>query len=210
MVCYTLKMAISHDIQQKLIASYLQDSLSIAQVAKKFNISSSAVVYYFDKNKVVRRSRSEAVTQWHIMKFSKKPVNMKVSFSDEEEKLRLAGVMLYWAEGCKGGGTVKFVNSDPDMIKLFLRFLREICGIWEDRLKLLIHMYPDHMENDLIDFWSEVTRVSKKNFYQSFLHDKKKGTYKKMSLYGTLCVNYSDKKLLDTINLWISEYRDRV
>ncbi len=182
----------------------------MAQVGAKFNVSPSAVVYYLKKNKISRRSRSDAVTQWHIKKYHKKPVTVKEIFSKKEEALRLAGVMLYWAEGCKGWGTVKFVNSDPSMIKLFLCFLREICGVWENRLKLLIHMYPDHDENKLIDFWSNITKVPKKNFYKSFVHTKQKGTYKKKSLYGTITINYSDKKLLDKINLWISEYKEKM
>lgn len=203
-------MAISTELQNKLVAAYIHGNLSMVQVAAKFGISPSAVVYYLNKNKVSRRSRSDAVTQWHIKKYRKKPVIIKEVFSKEEEALRLAGVMLYWAEGCKGWGTVKFVNSDPSMIKLFLSFLREVCGIWEDRLKLLIHMYPDHNENKLIDFWSRVTKVPKQNFYKSFIHIKKRGTYKKKSLYGTITINYSDKKLLDKINFWISEYKEEL
>lgn len=197
-------------VQNGLIASYLKDNLSLAQIGVKFHVSPSTVVYYLDKYKIARRSRSEAVTQWHITKFHKKPIKIKKTFSDNEEKLRLAGVMLYWAEGCKGWGTVKFVNSDPDMVKLFLSFLRKICGIWEDRLKLLVHMYPDHDKDALIDFWSGVTQVPRENFYKSFIHIGKKGTYKKKSLHGTLVVNYSDKKLLDTINFWISGYRKKL
>ncbi len=180
----------------------------MAQIASKFGISASAVVYYLNKHNVARRSRSDAVTQWNITELNKKPVKIKKKLSEKEEKLRLAGVMLYWAEGCKGWGTVKFVNSDPAMIRLFLAFLREVCGIWEDRLKLLIHMYPDHKESELIEYWSKVTRVPKENFYKSFLHNGAKGTYKKKALYGTITINYSDKKLLSRINSWIAEYQE--
>lgn len=201
-------MAISYEIQTQLVAAYLQDKLSMAQIGSRFKISTSAVVYYLDKHKVARRSRSEAVTQWNITELRKKPVKIKAAFSEEEERLRLAGVMLYWAEGCKGWGTVKFVNSDPTMIRLFLRFLREICGIWEERLKLLVHIYPDHNESELIDFWSQTTQVPKENFYKSFVHKGRTGTYKKKALYGTITINYSDKKLLNKINSWIAEYKE--
>ena len=201
-------MEIPQEIQLKLVAAYLEDKLSMSQVAAKFGISPSAVVYYLNKHETSRRSRSEAVTQWNITELHKKPVKIKTVFSEEEEHLRLAGVMLYWAEGCKGWSTVKFVNSDPMMIRLFLRFLREICGIWEERLKLLIHMYPDHDESELINFWSKNTRVPKKNFYKSFIHKGAKRTYKKKALYGTITVNYSDKKLLERINSWIAEYKE--
>jgi hypothetical protein len=200
-------MAIPDTKRSKLIDAYLRDGLSVAQTAAKFHVSPSTVIAYLKKSGVARRSRSDAVTRWHMTKFHKKPVRIKESLSFEDEKLRLSGVMLYWAEGCKGRGTVKFVNSDPDMIRLFIKFLRNICGIWEDRLKLLVHMYPDQDEDALMVFWSGVTGVQKKNFYKSFVHAGNGGTYKRKSQYGTLTVNYSDKKLLDKINFWISEWR---
>ena len=39
--------------------------------------------------------------------------------------LHVMGCMLFWAEGSKSRNSVKFTNSDPDMLRLFVRFLRE-------------------------------------------------------------------------------------
>src|SRR5437879_1769492 len=36
----------------------------------------------------------------------------------------IAGCMLYWAEGSKSRNSVQFVNSDPEMVRFFVRFLR--------------------------------------------------------------------------------------
>ena len=203
-------MAISRKIQIEITESYGKDSLSIGQIATKFKMPASSIAYYLKKHKVEMRSRSEAVTTWYITEFSKKPFVLKKNLSQREKALKLAGVMLYWAEGAKGGNAVKFVNSDPAMIKLFLNFLREVCGIYDDRLKLLIHLYPDHNNASLKKFWSGVTGVPESNFYQSYLHVGKKGTYKNKSLYGTLAVNYSDKKLLTQINSWTKEYQKKL
>ena len=203
-------MALSEKIQIEIAKSYSESRLSIGQIATKFSMPASSVVYYLDKHKVEMRSRSEAVTTWYITEFAKKPFVLKRDLSQKEKSLKLAGVMLYWAEGAKGGGTVKFVNSDPAMIKLFLRFLREVCGIYEDRLKLLIHLYPDQDAGTLKEFWSSVTGVPENNFYRSYVHIGKTGTYKNKSLYGTLAVNYSDKKLLTQIIFWIKEYQKKL
>lgn len=203
-------MALSEKIQIEIAESYGKDKLSIGQIAAKFKIPASTVAYYLCKRNVKMRSRSEAVTTWYITEFAKKPFVLKKNLSQREKALKLAGTMLYWAEGAKGGGTVKFVNSDPAMIKLFLGFLREVCGISEDRLKLLIHLYPDHKEVCLKEFWSSITGVPESNFYQSYVHAGKTGTYKNKSLYGTLAVNYSDKKLLTRINSWAKEYQKKL
>lgn len=200
-------MALLEKIQIEIAEAYRTGKLSIGQIATKFSMPASSVVYYLDKHKVEMRSRSEAVTTWYITEFAKKPFILKKNLSQKEKALKLAGAMLYWAEGAKGGGTVKFVNSDPAMIKLFLSFLRKVCGIHDDRLKLLIHLYPDQNEVSLKKFWSSVTNVSENNFYRSYIHIGKTGTYKNKSLYGTLAVNYSDKKLLMQINSWAKEYQ---
>src|SRR5262245_60650922 len=41
----------------------------------------------------------------------------------EGSALHLAGCMLYWAEGAKARNKVHFVNTDPNMLLLFLRFM---------------------------------------------------------------------------------------
>lgn len=202
-------MAISKEIQFKLAKSYSKEGFSIGQISRKFNIPASTVVYYLDKHGIKRRPRNEAVTLWYITEFSKKPFCLKKNLSARDKKLKLAGVMLYWAEGAKGGNSVKFVNSDPKMVKIFIDFLRNICGISEDRLKLLIHLYPDQDDRSLKNFWSSATGIPESNFYKSYVHIGRVGTYKSKSLYGTVAVNYSDKKLLGKINFWIGEYKER-
>jgi hypothetical protein len=41
----------------------------------------------------------------------------------EGDPLRLAGCMLYWAEGRKHKNALALINSDPDMLMFYLRFL---------------------------------------------------------------------------------------
>jgi len=43
--------------------------------------------------------------------------------------------MLYWAEGAKGRNTVKFVNSDPQMVWFFRRFLTEALAVDADKMR---------------------------------------------------------------------------
>ncbi|MDP3956650.1 MAG: hypothetical protein Q8P97_01500 [bacterium] len=204
---YNDTMVITNEMQQMMAKLYEVDQLSMVQIADKLNISPASVRHYLDKAGIKRRSISEAVTAINITRFNKVVFKLKSNLSITDKELKIAGAMLYWGEGAKGGGTVKFANSDPEMIKVFLCFLRKVCGIHEERLKALIHMYPDHNEQKLQKFWSSVTKISKNRFYKSYVHVGRVGTYKYKSLYGTLALNYSDKRLLETILFWINEYR---
>ena len=64
----------------------------------------------------------------------------------EGRPLHLAGCMLYWAEGAKEPNNVYFVNSDPNMMLLFMRFLREELSIAEELFSLRIHCHSQDFE----------------------------------------------------------------
>jgi hypothetical protein len=56
-------------------------------------------------------------------------------------QLHQLGCMLYWAEGSKYRNRAVFTNSDPDMVSLFLRFLRECFGVTADRVTLTVNVH---------------------------------------------------------------------
>jgi len=177
------------------------------QVADNLCVSHSKVRYLLKKQNIPRRNRSTAIRFLNITKFNKQKFVIKSKLTNTESKLRISGIMLYWGEGTKSGNSVVFSNSDPDMIKLFLLFMRKICGVAENRLRALVHIYPDQNEVELKKFWSKVTGLSLKQFSKTFCHKGKQRAYKKISQYGTLSLRYSDKELLEIINNWIDSYR---
>jgi hypothetical protein len=54
--------------------------------------------------------------------------------------------MLYWAEGWKSRNSVAFTNSDAEMLRAFLRFLRGPCDVADDRILLCVNC---HLNNGL-------------------------------------------------------------
>jgi hypothetical protein len=52
-----------------------------------------------------------------------------------------AGCMLYWAEGSKGRNTAQLVNSDPDLVRVFVSFLRECLGVAPDDMRMSVNVY---------------------------------------------------------------------
>lgn len=57
------------------------------------------------------------------------------------DPLHLSGCMLYWAEGAKGRNTIGFSNSDPQMVLLFRRFLRDALAMEDEDIVLTINVY---------------------------------------------------------------------
>ncbi|PIR45221.1 MAG: hypothetical protein COV10_00545 [Candidatus Vogelbacteria bacterium CG10_big_fil_rev_8_21_14_0_10_51_16] len=192
---------------RKIVRLYVQEHLSMAQIAARLDISATTVQSYLIRGGIKRRTISEGVYQSYHSRFHKQAFVLKKKLTRAEFKLKVAGVMLYWGEGAKGHGSVRFANSDPDMIRLFLRFLREICGVDEKRITAIVHYYPDHNLHFLQDFWSKRTGIPLVRFYKPHMHTGRTGSYKTKSRHGTLAVNYCDKKLLGQILEWIQEYR---
>lgn len=60
--------------------------------------------------------------------------------------LHMAGCMLYWAEGAKKRNHLYFVNSDPNMMTLFMRFLREELMVQDEDCRLYIHCHTNAPE----------------------------------------------------------------
>jgi len=76
-------------------------------------------------------------------------------------RLHLMGCMLYWAEGGKRRNEVHFVNSDPHMMTLFMRFLREELQLEDEAIRLQIHCHTqDEIEIERIKlYWLDLLNL---------------------------------------------------
>jgi hypothetical protein len=62
--------------------------------------------------------------------------------------------MLYWAEGSKDRNTVRLTNSDPDLLALFVRFLRECYAASPERIALIVNCHLNNgLELSEIEAW---------------------------------------------------------
>jgi hypothetical protein len=124
-----------------------------------------------------------------------------------KKDLLLIGTALYWAEGnIKHKNRFQFGNSDPSIIKLMVKFLREVCNIPMERIKARVHIYPEMNYSKIINFWSRITKLPKKNFYSPQIQVSKasKGKRAKNTLpYGTLHLTVNNTELACKVKGWI-------
>lgn len=135
-----------------------------------------------------------------------------------KDTLKYIGAALYACEGTKARRdfrtpkgmirSIEFTNTDPKIIYVFARFLREIINAEWAKVKGQIFYYSDLNEGYLIDFWSNVTGIQPGNFQKGILL-KGKSVNDKVSHYGILKVRYSNKKdFLILENLIMELWRD--
>src|SRR5437763_6404734 len=103
-----------------------------------------------------------------------------------ESELFVAAVAAYWCEGAKTKPwrtdvQVQFINSDPGLIQLFLRWL-DLIGVEPERITYRVAMHPTSDELAARAFWSQVVGVPIQRFHRTAL--KKPTTSRRRRNYG--------------------------
>lgn len=195
---------------KKIKDLYYNKGYSAQRVGEILGKSTSRIYDFMRKHGLSRRTPAESNNLLYLQQ--KPSFKLKQNLTQEEEKLKIAGIMLYWAEGSKNlgkqvrGGTIDLGNSEPKMIQLFLRFLRKICGIDENRLRVKLYCYANQNINSIKRYWSKITRIPLKQFTKPYIRkDFSLDKIDKMK-YGLAHIVYSDKKLFLQIKDWIEQY----
>jgi transcriptional regulator with XRE-family HTH domain len=162
--------------EEKLKARDLRKNkgMSIKDIAKEVGVSKSSVSLWVrdieltieqkkkleEKNRLffnqeygnkVKKEKYKKIRGEYQVKGRKKAM--------EENNLHCIGCMLYWGEGDKSRTNFGFVNSDPGMIRVMMRFLRECYSVEEDRftLRILYHEYSKVSLKETENYWLNIT-----------------------------------------------------
>jgi hypothetical protein len=127
------------------------------------------------------------------------------------DPLHIAGCMLFWAEGAKARNAVVFTNSDPAMVRLFARFLRECCGVRDDKIRIACNLFADHVDRvgEIEDHWLDAARLPRSQLRKSTINVYSKRSKKKRRNrlpYGTCRLVVSDTALAQSLYGAIQEY----
>ena len=123
-----------------------------------------------------------------------------------KRELFLIGVVLYWAEGSKEkeyypGSPLRFANSDPYMVKLFLDWLHEV-GVNQNRINFDIYIHENHKYRieEVVKYWSDITGFSKNLFR----------VYFKKNILKTKRRNISPDSYFGLVRIYVKESSDLV
>ena len=85
-----------------------------------------------------------------------------------EEAFFVAGVALYAGEGGKTDGSVRFPNSDPEMVRFFCAWLRRFFTVDESRLRCRVYLHEGLDLEATEAFWSELTGIPPTQFGKAY------------------------------------------
>lgn len=81
--------------------------------------------------------------------------------------LFMLGIGLYIGEGSKSNNIVRITNSDYRVICLAIRWFSAAIGVPKSNFSIRIHMYPDGVEKDIINYWVKKTGIPLGQFKKS-------------------------------------------
>lgn len=113
------------------------------------------------------------------------------SLSGHQKKLLLA--ILYLGEGGKlfRRAAVMFGNSDPKVIRIFLRLMRSAYAIDESKIRCTVQCRADQDIRKLENYWSQVASVPLENFYKAQIDKRSIGKPTRRANYlGVLRIDY--------------------
>lgn len=114
---------------------------------------------------------------------------------------QIIGLIIWWTEGTKAYKRKEYkntwvynidvTNTNSEIIKLFLNFLRNDVGLEESRLKLQLQIHEGDNQEEIEKFWSKLTKIPRSRFTKTIIRPvgNKIGKSK-----GTCKIRYSDKQ----------------
>jgi len=129
----------------------------------------------------------------------------------------VAGLMLYLGEGGKTVySKIALANTDPKIIRFFIKWLIEFLNIPKSGLKAQLHLYPTMDIEKEKEFWKNTLGLKNEQFYKPYISKilRSSFTYRDSFRHGTCSVYFGsvEKKseLMASIQAFVDLYLGKV
>jgi len=197
-----------------LVRRLRKQGKSIKNIAKIIGVSKSSVSLWCNdillsdqqkenllKNNLLKINKGSIIASENKKKERLNRVNFYKSLGINKvgelssRELFLIGSALYWAEGDKKQRRVVFINSDPEMIIVFIRWLNICLKIPKDRLYCRVEINQIHRQRfpNIQNYWANLIGIPLTQFRQpSFKKSKINKIYQNnQDYYGSLQITVS-------------------
>lgn len=147
---------------------------SINEIVHKLSVPKTTIWHHIQKIKVppkyikIIRSRQGGSKIRKEKDLLKAEEEAKRLLRNEFNQSSIVAATLYWAEGSKR--RCEFINTDGDMIRLYLSILRGHFKIPETSIQPVLRIFTNHNVEESLNYWSKITKIPKGRF-QIFIND---------------------------------------
>ena len=197
------QIVVEADLSKASVSEWVRD-IVLTKAQKKKLSERGRSMESIEKRRLVRLSNELAKRQIIVDKAKKDYVHISL------EQLKLIGIILYLGEGGKTErGTARLSNSDPEVIKMMMRFFREVCKVSEKKFRGNVHTFAHANVEKTEKYWSKISGIPRNQFQKTYIKPSSASLQKRYTLpYGTFSINVCDTKLFLTIMGWIERIKN--
>ncbi len=116
--------------------------------------------------------------------------NVSIAYDMQSRNAQLIALaMLYLGEGAKWqkSRAPKLGSANPEIIRLYIDLLNSCYGVEASQLRCRVQHRADQNSVALVKYWSDITGVSSKRFYPSYIDKRTIGKVTQKSDYKGVC-----------------------
>ena len=179
-------------IPKTTIRSWIRD---IKLSERQLNKLKSRVQKVLQKGRIKKQKKDKALRLDNEKLFLRKGIARVGDLSNRD--LFMAGIALYWGEGFKNKHEHRlgFCNSDPEMIRFYIKWLEKSLEIKKDRIiaRLTLNESYEGRTVEIENYWVKITGVSRSQFTKTFYQKTKwKKQYNEDDYHGVLRIHVKD------------------
>lgn len=133
--------------------------------------------------------------------------------TEQNEVIELALAMLYLGEGAKKNSQTAMGNSNPLILKFFVRAIRRLYDIPAEAFTCHLHLRADQDPEHLAHFWSRMLGIPRANFSKPIVDMRTVGSPTYPEYKGVCAVNCSrvaiQRKLLYIANVFCEQIAEK-
>jgi hypothetical protein len=205
--------------------------LSIVVIEKKLGINRSTLDGWFRHVQLTKKQRVTLLSQrarglmkaqqkavsWHNARKAERLILAEIQARDVMTQLplrndavvELALAMLYWGEGYKTVIETGLGNSDPVMVALFVKIMREKYHVPVKQIRCELYLRADQNSGKMKKYWAKQLGLPLENFRYVSLDKRTVGskTYKRYhGVCSVRCANVAIQRKLLNISKYFAEY----
>lgn len=138
-------------------------------------------------NRKIRENREQIIKKFAEEEFAKYKNDPFFNF----------GLALYWAEGAKTSRRFQFMNSDPNIIKIIIKWIADYLKIPKEQLKFRLYIHKIYSHENHENFWEQTTGIKKDKFLKTIYKPTPHKIKKNVNYRGCLRIDLSG------VNIWL-------
>ncbi|MEX2340821.1 MAG: hypothetical protein WD605_00670 [Candidatus Paceibacterota bacterium] len=198
-------------IEKNNARRFRQQGMSMNDIARRLGVSKASVSLWVRDIKLTKTQQGKLTARgFSISAIEKRRTNRLANTNKKHQvvvdkaksevkqlskyELLLVGTALYWGEGNKSNRNVAGIsNSDPLVIRIMMKFFKEICNVKKEKFRAHVHAYSHSDIKATEQYWSKVSDIPIKQFYRTYTKQSSASKGKRNSLpYGTLQIYVCD------------------